>query len=145
MIEKIIQENTAALKALAAAISSAGTATAESSDKPLRKPSRKKPAAKKEPTAGKAGITIKAISNLVLSVADTVNRETAVAILAEFGAKRIKQVPASKFALLAKRLKAALTEAQEELEPEAIDDDDLLGDEEDDLSDFDDNFDEDEL
>ena len=148
MIEKIIQENTAALKALAAAIGEAGTASAETPDKPLRKPAQKKAAAKKEPAAGKTRISIKDISNLVISVADSINRETAISILAEFGVKRVNKVPPAKFALLAKRLKTALADAQSALDDgDDIGDDDDLGssNDDDDLTDFDDDFDGDDL
>lgn len=122
-LEQVIQDNTAAIHALIAALSDPTVAevkgdtvqapvthnsasdTAESTsvrDKPevaADKPAKRSAKAESEPQAAKAeGVTYKEAADVVSKLAATKGREIAVAILAQFDAKVLKDVDPTQYA-----------------------------------------------
>lgn len=132
MLEKALQENTVAVKALTAAISNRGSGGGKpAGGKPATGATRKAPAA-----------TVKAVSDLVLTLVELKQRSTVVKLLKAQGATKVKDVSKAKLPLLYKKLTAALVaakaakeEAEAEDLTEELPDDDLnfeqdLGEEE---------------
>lgn len=107
---------------------------------------KKKVAAKKKAPAKKkraaAGVTKKDVSDLILSVANDVGRETAVDILAEFDATKVAELDEADYKPIVKKLKAALeagAEAEDDGE-EDLDEEDLDFEDEEEETEEDDDF-----
>lgn len=153
MLEKLIQANTEALVANTAAMIAIATAGGAKQGKAATEtPAPRRRAAKQVADApapaaaakGKTAVTVKTVSELVLSVAEMAGRQIAVGILGEFKAKKVKDVPPKQFPALAKKLKAALVQAKADAETDPADDleDDFMDGLEDDVLE-DDNLDDD--
>lgn len=105
-IEEALQLNTAAIKSLTSAMSNQGSA----------KPSTGK-AAEKKPATGTTkapAASVKAVSDLVLSMVELEQRAVVVRLLKEQGATKVKDIPKAKLPILQKKLAAALKRVKAE-------------------------------
>lgn len=106
-LEETLQANTVALKALTAAMGSRGT-----------KQGTAKPAAKQDASGTPTGTTktptatVKAVSDLVLSLVDLGHRTVVVKLLKQAGASKVKDVAKAKLPALQKKLMTALKAAK---------------------------------
>ncbi len=139
MIEKAIQENTAAIKALIAtmqlATSGAKKPAADAAGGTTRAPAPA-PGAKKLAADAADGITkmpdatVKSVSDLVLSLVEMEQRATVVKLLKQHGATKVKDITKTKLAGLQKKLIAALKAAKEvkakATKPDSSEDDEFV-------------------
>lgn len=129
MLEEALKQNTVAIKALTAAIAHkggaakpAGTKAASAEDQAAAKPEGKKAPA----------VSVKAVSDLVLSLVELEQRPAVVKLLKQHGATKVKDVAKSKLAALHKRLAAVLVKAkaakaaEESGDEEEVDFDEIL-------------------